>query len=499
MSSVMSKPLTQWMAAFTGDLRMDSRTIAPGDAFIAIKGLSQNGVDYIGSAIEKGAGTILVDSSDKNVALSYTKASCATDKVVEVIAIEQLYTLLPTLLNAYYNKANTIKNIGITGTNGKTTISQLIAQLAQPKSAVIGTLGAGKLDALQTINNTTPGIADNYRLLDGFANDGCAYAAVEVSSQGLSQGRVNGIEFGCVVFTNLTQDHLDYHGDLASYARAKKTLFEDNPLATTVLNLDDPTALSWLDQWRGSRKIIAVGAYQHAFINDSACQYVMFRDPEFTATGLKFTLLSSWGEAQVVSPLFGQFNLSNLVSAMAALLSYGVGLNELIDSVAQISAIPGRMEQFSGTVEGAVAVVDYAHTPDALAQALQALKHHTSGQLWCIFGCGGDRDKSKRPLMGQMAHRYADRVILTNDNPRNEPPEQIVIDIKAGLTMATDAQISVELDRKQAIASTLKQANTGDVILIAGKGHETYQIFGDQVIDYDERAYVSQCIREMSA
>ncbi len=488
----MSKQLKHWLAPFgidlsgidltanisVNDVRMDSRDVRPGDVFIAVKGAAQNGVDYIASAMQNGAVAVL-----------------AEEPAGDAIVIAQLSQRLPELLAAFYHQCNDTKLIGITGTNGKTTISQLVAQLNPQPTAVIGTLGVGLLNALKPHVNTTPGIADNYRLLHQFVEKGCDYTAMEVSSVGLDQGRVSGLDFDCVVFTNLTQDHLDYHGDLASYTEAKKALFEHNPTATTILNVDDQTSLGWLYEWATSRKVIAVGSYIERYVSG---QHVMFRNAKFSNSGLAFTLVSSWGEAEVVSPLFGQFNLNNLVSAMAVLLSYGVALSTLVDAVTHLTAIPGRMEQFAQSA-GAVAVVDYAHTPDALAQALQALKRHTQGTLWVIFGCGGDRDQSKRPLMGQIAQRYADRVILTNDNPRHEKPEQIVIDIQTGLDVSDGAKVIIELDRKKAIANTLKQAAKGDVILIAGKGHETYQIFGDEVIDYDERAYVRQCIQEMSA
>jgi UDP-N-acetylmuramoyl-L-alanyl-D-glutamate--2,6-diaminopimelate ligase len=491
--------------AAVSDVRMDSRDICLGDVFVAIKGLSQDGINYIGAAINKGAVAVLVDVDDLVRAQSH-----AGSKAVQVIGIEQLCQRFAHLLAAFYPAANDNKIIGITGTNGKTTTAQLIAQLAghqRQRVSVIGTLGVGFLDALQEHPNTTPGIADNYRLLDSFNREGSDYVAMEVTSQGLAQGRVSGIDYGCVVFTNLTQDHLDYHGDLDTYTAAKKQLFEQNPAATTILNCDDPVGASWFKQWRSTRKLIAVGSYDAQYTDNL---HVMFKAIDYTSQGLEFTLVSSWGEARVKSPLYGRFNLNNLVTAIAVLLSDGEQstddeqLSELVEAVTHIEAIPGRMEQFSHFVEdnadsdkqAIVAVVDFAHTPDALAQTLLELREHTNGKLWCIFGCGGDRDKSKRPLMGQMAKQYADHIVLTNDNPRHEVPEQIVIDIQNGLANPDDAQ--VELDRKVAISNTLAKASPGDVILIAGKGHETYQVFGDQKTDYDERVFVAQCIGELS-
>ncbi|NQZ06481.1 MAG: UDP-N-acetylmuramoyl-L-alanyl-D-glutamate--2,6-diaminopimelate ligase [Algicola sp.] len=493
------------------DVKADSREVTPGDVFVATKGVNQNGEIFIDSAIANGASAVLVDSAAAGVVESAAAGvvQSAAAGVVQsdqegrtnVIGVENLSDVLPKLLAAFYRGSNRIKKIGITGTNGKTTISQLIAQLGdqvKQQVSVIGTLGVGRLDNLVDINNTTPGLANNYRLLDQFALDGSVFVAMEVSSQGLAQGRVSGIAFDCTVFTNLTQDHLDYHGTLEHYAQAKKDLFDSNSSATTVVNIDDATGLQWFEQWQDDRNVIAVGAYDEKFSElftaKKNVKHVMFDEVQYTPQGLAFTLRSSWGQAVVYCPLFGHFNLTNLVSAMAVLLSFDVKLADLVGAVKQIRAVPGRMEQFAAdplSTGQVIAVVDYAHSPDALGQALQALKWHVKGQLWCIFGCGGDRDKSKRPLMAKMAELHADNIVITNDNPRYEAPEQIIDDIKAGLSNPDG--VSIELDRKQAIATTLMKAKAGDIVLIAGKGHETYQHFGDEVIDYDERAFVREC------
>lgn len=459
------------------DIRIDSRKVAKSDLFVAIEGVSQNGVKFIDSAIENGAAAILVDSS-----------VTIEPKQVPVYSIDNLSDALPSLLGSFYQKNENRMLVGITGTNGKTTVSQLIAQigeLLQQKVAVVGTLGAGRLGQLIDMNNTTPGIADNYRLLEQFDSQGCDFVAMEVSSQGLAQHRVKGIAFDACVFTNLTQDHLDYHGTLADYAQAKKTLFNDNPDAVTVINVDDTTGTRWLEQWRAKPNVIAVGQFNAEY---ESLTHVMFDAVKYKADGLHFTVKSSFGQTSVKCSLYGRFNLHNLVSAMAVYLSQGVSLKSLVSVIAKLTAVPGRMEKF-GECE-VIAIVDYAHTPDALSQALQAVKAHVSGRLWCIFGCGGDRDKGKRPLMAKMAERYADKIVVTNDNPRNEVPQNIVEDILRGIEQK--AQVKVELDRKKAISDTLAQANRGDIVLIAGKGHETYQVFGDEVVDYDERSFVRQ-------
>lgn len=491
----MTKLLDHWLAPFVvdatsiavADVRIDSREVKPSDVFVATQGFSQNGVQFIDKAIEAGAVAILVDSTVQ-----------VADKSVPVYPISQLTKTLPQLLSRFYDQGVNTQAVGITGTNGKTTVSQLLAQLGEQvgcKTAVVGTLGAGRLGQLEKMNNTTPGIADNYRLLDQFATDGCDFVAMEVSSQGLDQDRVAGIAFDTTVFTNLSQDHLDYHGDLDSYAAAKKMLFEQNPQATRIINIDDATGLAWYQQWQDRANTIelnsiAIGTYDSAFASQP---HVMFDDIEFQSAGLAFTVKSSWGETKMKCPLFGRFNLHNLVSAMAVHLVKGVALQTIADAAEKLSAVPGRMERFcsnSAAEVGVVAIVDYAHTPDALKQALQAVKAHVSGRLWCIFGCGGDRDQGKRPLMGKMAELYADEIVVTNDNPRHETPEQIVKQILDG--MSCTEQVTVELDRKQAILQTLKTAANGDIVLIAGKGHETSQIFCDEITQYDERDFVRQ-------
>ena len=457
----MTKSLQKWLRPFAitapdveiGHLRADSREVQPSDLFIAVQGVEQNGVAFITDAINRGAAAILVDAAD---------AGQVNTEAVAVIAVEQLASKLPKLLAAFYCHAAKLKTVGVTGTNGKTTTTQLVAQLVEcvgGKAAVIGTMGTGSVNDLQPNPNTTPGLVNNFRLLDEFGRQGVDVVAMEVSSQGISQGRVDGIAFDAVVFTNLTQDHLDYHGDLASYAAAKKQLFERNPQSATVVNVDDPVGAEWANEWRGKRRLTVVGQYNEEF---AKVMHFMFDDSQCVAGGLSFHLKSHFGDEKLLCPLYGDFNVNNLVCAMAALKACGYSLSDLTQSLDQLKAVGGRMEQFCSRHNQVMAVVDYAHTPDALQQALRALKPHTEGELWCVFGCGGDRDKGKRPQMGRIAGQYADRVVLTNDNPRNEAPEQIIKDIQAGLSSATGSM--VELDRKRAIANTLAHARRGDVV-----------------------------------
>lgn len=470
----------------------DSREIDSNCVFIAAKGFQQDGCLYVKDALAKGAVAVLMGSEDKaKLALDWPQMPS------NVYGMKALHELLPSVLADFYQGVSQLQLVGVTGTNGKTTVSQLVAQLAvlsQHQAGVIGTLGAGvmgnkgELEHVIKTANTTPSLAKNFELLNQFALTGCDIVTMEVSSAGLDQARVNGLGFDCVIMTNLTQDHLDYHGDMASYANAKRQLFENNPDAAMVLNVDDSTALAWYQDYRSENGTWAIGRYEadHGFEH-----YLLYKDLVCTAQGFDFVLVSHLGEFKVEMPLYGEFNVYNLLCALAACVCKGIDLALLVTKVPLLKAVSGRMEQFK--VGGKVAIVDYAHTPDALAQALKSLHSHCKGKLWCVFGCGGDRDKTKRPLMAQAAQQYADCIVITNDNPRHENPECIAADIQQGLENSSELNVQVQLDRKLAIADTLALANDDDIVLIAGKGHETYQVFGDDVIEYDERAFVHQC------
>ena len=479
----MAKLLSDWLAPFGVDapaieinhLRMNSKIVEKGDVFIA----KQAALPYVAEVIERGVVVVLIDETVETPQID-----------VPVVKVPNLEARLIELLSAYYPRVSEVDVIGITGTNGKTTTTQLIAQLAKQLGEgvpVVGTMGAGLVDELVDQQNTTPGVESNYRLLDEFATAGYKVCAMEISSHGLKQKRIEGIDIKTAAFSNLTQDHLDYHGDMADYAASKRQLFELYPNAKAILNVSDSTGRLWFEQWQNQRPIIAVGRFDDNF---SAGEHLMYDDLEFCHDGLHFTLKSHLGNVKIASPLFGAFNLDNLVTAIAALLTRGMDFAALCAAAQRLSPVPGRMEQF---IQGELtAVVDYAHTPDALQKVLESLRPHTRGDLWCIFGCGGDRDQGKRAQMGAIAERLADKVVVTNDNPRTESEQKITDEILSGITRPETAV--VERDRKKAIAQTLALAKDGDVVLIAGKGHETYQIFGTTKVEYDERHYVRQCL-----
>jgi UDP-N-acetylmuramoyl-L-alanyl-D-glutamate--2,6-diaminopimelate ligase len=482
-----------------GHLTNDSRTIQAGDIFCAIIGYAQDGRQYIGQAITSGAKLVLseCETADDhgNVLYSHT-----TNDPVAVISFYQLNKHLFSLASAYYQAPEkSMTMIGITGTNGKTSTSQLLGQLltnSQKPCAIIGTNGAGLVDDLQTLENTTPSATDLMQLFYRFSHSTIndtkiSHLAMEVSSHALEQNRVTASTFDIAIFTNLSREHLDYHGTMADYAAAKKKLFTQNNQQVTVLNGDDNQAQTWLKYWPAAETKSQQNIWLYGR-NESIRQYSKFvscANIKHHQRGVDFILNTHLGDIAIRSPLLGDFNVDNLLAAIAVLLIEGISLAKIAEKITDLKAIAGRMEAFSSVHEQApTAVVDYAHTPDALEKALIACRQHCHGNLSVVFGCGGDRDKGKRPLMAQAAEKYADYLVITNDNPRTEKPMDIIDDILAGLKKVSKAQVTI--DRKQAVLDTLVNAKAGDVILFAGKGHENYIILGHEKIDYNERAIV---------
>jgi UDP-N-acetylmuramoyl-L-alanyl-D-glutamate--2,6-diaminopimelate ligase len=312
---------------------------------------------------------------------------------------------------------------------------------------------------------------------------------MEVSSHGLVQQRVAKTHFKAAVFTNLSRDHLDYHGDMASYADAKLMLMRDFDAQLVVLNQDDNQVEQWLEQYDFNNLV----CYGHKNLQPKGAKFVYFTDVSYHKTGISAQLTTSWGDIAITCPLFGEFNLYNLAAAIATLLGLGYPLDQLAAGCASLQPVAGRMQAFSAPNQP-TCIVDYAHTPDALALALQALQQHVPGGVSCVFGCGGDRDKGKRPMMAQAAEQNADKVIITSDNPRSEEPWQIIKDVAAGLSQPDRAHL--EADRAHAIAFAIDNANANDVVLIAGKGHEDYQIIGTQRIDFCDRKFVQQHLQQ---
>ena len=481
-----------------GDLTNDTRQLNSGDVFCAVIGHIVDGRRYISSAINKGASLVLAECADES-----EHGNIFFQQNVAVVSFYQLNKKLFTLASEYYQTPQAkMTMIGITGTNGKTSTSQLLGQILtsfQKPCAIIGTNGAGMVNNLHTIENTTPSATDLVKLFDQFNKQKVTHLAMEVSSHALEQGRVNGNTFDIAVFTNLSRDHLDYHGSMADYAAAKRQLFINNDKQIAVLNGDDQQVNTWLAIWPDNQK--NVWLYGRSDLVRNSSQFVSCHNIEHHSQGVSFTLNTHLGDIKIHSPLLGDFNIDNLLAVIAVLLIEGLTLADIAYKIMGVKAIAGRMEAFSAGAltpsTAPTAVVDYAHTPDALEKALQACRQHCHGSLYLVFGCGGDRDKGKRVLMAQAAEKYADYLVITNDNPRSEAPMSIIDDILVGLTPR--AKHKVIVDRKQAVLATLSEAKADDLVLLAGKGHEDYIILGKDKIDYNERQVVTDFFKQDSS
>lgn len=454
-------------------LHADSRRVGPGDVFVAyaVKGADSRG--FIADAVERGAAAVLWQSDD------FTWPSgVANLGNVPQFGVPRLDWLAGPLAALWYGEPSVgMTTLGVTGTNGKTSCSQWLAQLltkAGTRSAVIGTLGSGFPGHLTVTGFTTPDAVQLQRSLADLRAQGAAALAMEVSSHGLYQGRVNGVAFDVAVFTNLTQDHLDYHGTMAEYEAAKTRLFDWPGLKSAVINRDDAMGQRLLARLKGKTLVYEYGLHGEA---SSAHGNTVLRAEDIRATtiGTRFTLHIDGHSQQITVPLIGEFNISNALAVLGAALAAGVPQDAAIAALASLTPVSGRMEQI-GQPGQPLVVIDYAHTPDALDKTLAALRpvaDARGGKLVCVFGCGGDRDAGKRPQMGAVAERLADAIVLTSDNPRSEVPAEIMAQIAAGLAQP-DAARRIE-DRASAILQAVRGAQAADVVLIAGKGHESTQ------------------------
>ncbi|MBJ6609265.1 MAG: UDP-N-acetylmuramoyl-L-alanyl-D-glutamate--2,6-diaminopimelate ligase [Candidatus Thiothrix moscowensis] len=472
-------------------LSLDNRQIRPGMAFVALRGTRQHGLAYAEAAVQAGAIAILYEPED---GLQQPPLS------VEFVPVPLLRGHLGTLADRFNSSPSAdLFMVGVTGTDGKTSVSHFVAEALNVGShgaAVIGTLGIGIPAQLQPATHTTPDALTVHGLLRQLRDDGFQTVAMEVSSHALDQGRVNGIRFDVAVLTNLTRDHLDYHGTVEAYAEAKRKLFHWSDLRTVVLNLDDAFGRRLATEVQGN--IVQLIGYGVGSVTDYPAGTLVASDAVFDHTGIRASVV--WGQEQGIlqAPVLGRFNLHNLLAALGVLLAKGVVFAEALQRLQQVWVVPGRMERVTaGSDDGKLVVVDYAHTPGALEQVLQAVRAHTRGRLLCVFGCGGDRDRGKRPLMAQKAEFAADVVIVTDDNPRSENPQQIFEDIMQGIT--NKAGVTFEHDRAKAIRLAIQQAQPGDTVLIAGKGHETVQILANGTVPFDDRIQAAQALQECGA
>ncbi|MFT6916086.1 MAG: UDP-N-acetylmuramoyl-L-alanyl-D-glutamate--2,6-diaminopimelate ligase [Motiliproteus sp.] len=457
----------------------DSRRIQGGDLFLACPGGSQgpnnqDGGRYIEAAIASGAVAIACEEGSGTGFGSdpcSSKESGARALTVPVIEVKDIARRQAELASRFYRQpSQALQMIGITGTNGKTSCSHFIAQALTGlgrKTALIGTTGNGFAGALETTTHTTPNAVRLQQLLARFRDQGAEAVAMEASSHALDQQRVAEIAFDLAVFTNLSRDHLDYHGSMETYAEVKARLFLDTGITQAVINTDDAFGRQLLQRLPASVDAIAIGEQ----LQPGTRQLQILRS-RLHSGGIEATIASPWGELQISTALLGYFNLYNLLSALGVLLLGGVESGAAVAVLNQLEGVEGRMQAFKKDNKPLL-VVDYAHTPDALDKALASLREHCDGQLWCLFGCGGDRDRGKRPLMAQVAELRADRLVISSDNPRSEEPEAIIDELMAGLKWP--ARALRQADRRLAIETVIAQAAPGDVVLIAGKGHEAYQ------------------------
>jgi UDP-N-acetylmuramoyl-L-alanyl-D-glutamate--2,6-diaminopimelate ligase len=440
------------------DLNTDSRQVTRGTVFLAYPGSRLDGRDFIADAIAHGAGAVVWERQGFRWNPAWQVPNLGVDGLRERAS--------EIAGRVYGDPSSKLWMAGVTGTNGKTSVSQWVAQAFDSlgrRAAVVGTLGNGLVGERIEGRNTTPGAVVLQRTLTDFLRRGASVAAVEVSSHGLDQLRTAAVKFDAAVFTNLTRDHLDYHGTMQAYAEAKFRLFSARGLRHAIVNTDDAIGAEYARRLAGSSlEVISYGL---------AGGRLQAGDVSESGDGLRFRVAGEWGQASLRVPVLGAFNVSNLLAVLATLLAGGVAFDAAVEAIGQLQPVPGRLERLGGGNQPLV-VIDYAHTPDALEKALASLRPVVSpgGRLLCVFGCGGDRDAGKRALMGAAATRHADRVYVTSDNPRGEDPLAIIAQILEGAPGA-----EADADRQVAIYRAVQSARSGDVVLLAGKGHETWQ------------------------
>ena len=479
------------------DVTLDSRAATPGSLFLACRGHKQHGLDFAAQAIALGASAVLyepVDANDSRVPGQGTPG-------VFFGSVPQLSRHVGTIADRFFGSPSQSMVIaGITGTNGKTTcaylLSQALTHCGKP-TGYAGTIGYGMPAALTATAHTTSDAVTVHRQLDQLRRLGAECVAMEVSSHALDQGRVNAVRFHTAVFTNLTRDHLDYHGTMDKYGAAKALLFASTGLVARVINVDDDFGAQLAARPSSARLVVTTRREP-----STLAQFVRATRVRAESSGLAIGIESSWGVGEVSVPLIGDFNVENVLTVLATLLAWGVPLTDAANALSKCRAPSGRLELFGGRGLQPLAVVDYAHTPDAMSKALRAARLHCKGRLHVVFGAGGDRDPGKRPLMGTIAAELADNIVVTDDNPRTEDPRRIVADICAGLraapVMVRATSVRVEHDRKRAIVSTLESAALDDVVVVAGKGHEDYQIYGTEHRPFSDQAVIREYFGEQA-
>jgi len=449
----------------------DSRLVAEGDVFFACQGLSSHGLEYIAAAQSAGAVAVVWDHPELD--------SVATK--IPSVRLRGLDQHIGKIANRWFNyPSRDVRVTGVTGTNGKTTTAYLIQQclrLLNRPCGYIGTLGSGLKAIESSVSMTTPGCVELHSELDKFRQAGARDTAMEVSSHAIDQARIDGVQFDAAIFTNLSRDHIDYHGGMREYFETKARLFLEAFVPHRIVNIDDEYGAELAR--RCGPDVVTISMQMERATGDQ--MHVFVRSVLATTKGSKVRVATSWGDAEFFVQMPGDFNVANAIAVFALLLRQGISIEDACRVLSEVTAPPGRM-QLVGTHSDNLPIVyvDYSHTPASLEAALIALRSHAVGRLWCVFGCGGDRDKGKRPMMGEVADRLSDVAVVTSDNPRTEDPDAIIADVLAGMRADTKGIV----DRSDAIAFAIKEAASNDTILVAGKGHEDYQIIGDEQLRF---------------
>lgn len=473
-------------------LALDSREVNKGNIFFACIGEHADGRKFIDAAIEKGAVAVI---SDSTAAKARATSKQYKNKEIPIIRVPDLKQQVSEIAARFYNRpSKDLMVIAVTGTNGKTSCCHFIAQALTAmgkKVGVLGTVGNGLWGQHKESQLTTPDPIALQQLLAEFKVQNATHVIMEASSHGIVQGRMNAIECDIAIFTNLTREHLDYHGSMEAYGNAKRKLFENPYLKYAVINIDDEFGRQLSETLQLKMQLFAYSASGR--LSEKPVKLTRAHQVHVNIEGITASIYSPWGDGVLHTQLIGRFNLSNLLAVLTTLGILGFSIQETINLLADTKGVPGRMELFGGKGKPYV-IVDYAHTPDALRQVLTSLKEYLDGELWCIFGCGGDRDQGKRAQMGQISETLADRVIITDDNPRHEQPQDIVADILQGMSRPEFAV--VEHDRRRAISHGINCAQPGDIVLISGKGHESYQQYGDNKNPFNDELEVQMVLAE---
>lgn len=462
-------------------LVLDSRKIKLGDLFIAIKGTKTDGRLYINHAILNGASAVLLESDDNTFSIQNL---VNFDKIIPIICFDQLNKYVSNIAGRFYGYPSLFTNlVGVTGTNGKTTITHLLmhwVELLGDKSATIGTLGNGVCNNLCPSDWTTCSAVDTQKILNQFIQRKIKFVSIEVSSHGLDQFRVDSLYFNVAIFSNLGYDHIDYHNNIKQYESVKWRLFSELHVENYVINIDDIVGYRWLLSLPTAVAVTTTNNLPKFWTG----KWICLVKARYYMCGTDIIFNSSWGKGVIYSQLLGPFNINNLLLALGALLVMGYPLELLINSASHLKSISGRLEILKLRNHSTV-IIDYAHTPDAFKKVLSFVKRFCQGQLWCVFGCGGNRDRTKRSIMGSIAERYSDYVIITNDNPRTEHPQSIINDILFNIKYSK--KIEIIEDRTSAINTVISRVQSKDFVLILGKGHEKYQIIQNNRINYSDQ------------